>query len=751
MLEGGNKTLNKAQAILSRFKRKWRLYRGIEIIMLSLGLSFFICGVLKFFLDADVVSLLVLGSLLAALFVVLFSLIYRLFSLKLNSVAAFLDEKWPELENSTQLVLLNEQRLRPLQKIQQQKVAQQLIDLKSELKVPHHIGKVAILAAVLSLISWCVFIFDLETLNATDVAVSEIKEAHLLQEAAIADDTVHHPEVVNSKITISPPKYTNAPRKQQGGFDLEIPEGSVVHWRLETMHTAAVRFIPSDSKVIPFQKEGNVFVLNQSIANSGFYHLQLKNEESIDNSAYYRIKVIPDSKPEITISGIENYTRKQWKQSHSVSFNYALSDDYGLSDAILQATISRGKGENVKFRELTLSLDKNFSKHPRFIKGEKTIQLDSLDILPGDELYFYIQATDNKTPRQQIARSDTYFIAMADTVENTLSLSADMGVDQMPEYFRSQRQIIIDTEKLMKEKPEITTAEFQERCNALGIDQKLLRLRYGQFLGEEFESAISQPEGMELQDHDDHSGHDHDDHDDHDDGENTGNTGGAIFGDGGELLESYFHKHDEHEVATFFSEEITALLKTALQNMWESELRLRTNDPASSLPYQYEALALIKEIQQQSRVYVERAGFEPPLIKEAEKRLTGDLDEAVQSQLTHQFDAVSSLGSVRVLAALLSNDGFDQKHVDTAALTIIEAAGASIAALANEMPGRYLPTLELLNRLADPQKSLKDTELILLRKQLWQTLPENKTTPDRGKQVQPVLYKTYREKITYNQ
>ena len=61
----------------------------------------------------------------------------------------------------------------------------------------------------------------------------------------------------------------------------------------------------------------------------------------------------------------------------------------------------------------------------------------------------------------------------------------------MPEYFRSQRQIIMDTEKLLRNKKSITKKEFNFLSNELGYDQKVLRLKYGEFLGEEFESELA--------------------------------------------------------------------------------------------------------------------------------------------------------------------------------------------------------------------------------------------------------------------
>ena len=45
---------------------------------------------------------------------------------------------------------------------------------------------------------------------------------------------------------------------------------------------------------------------------------------------------------------------------------------------------------------------------------KKRIDLKTLDMEPGDELYFYIQATDN---HQQQSKTDVYIVSIQDTSE----------------------------------------------------------------------------------------------------------------------------------------------------------------------------------------------------------------------------------------------------------------------------------------------------------------------------------------------
>jgi hypothetical protein len=88
------------------------------------------------------------------------------------------------------------------------------------------------------------------------------------------------------------------------------------------------------------------------------------------------------------------------------------------------------------------------------------------------------------------------------------------GIDIKPEYFRSQRQIIIETEQLLKDRAGLTSEAFNTKSNDLGVDQKLLRLRYGKFLGEETDTEIGG----------------------HNEGDKEENAG--------DIMDRYTHKHD---------------------------------------------------------------------------------------------------------------------------------------------------------------------------------------------------------------
>src|SRR5438094_1451102 len=101
------------------------------------------------------------------------------------------------------------------------------------------------------------------------------------------------------------------------------------------------------------------------------------------------------------------------------------------------------------------------------------LDLAALRMDPGDELYFYIQAQDN---HNQQSRTDVYIVSLQDTAQ-LLSMDGLLsGVNVKPEFFRSERQIIMDSEKLLRDRDSISKETFNTRSNELGNDQKLLRL-----------------------------------------------------------------------------------------------------------------------------------------------------------------------------------------------------------------------------------------------------------------------------------
>ncbi|RRB02169.1 hypothetical protein [Larkinella rosea] len=457
-----------------------------------------------------------------------------------------------------------------------------------------------------------------------------------------------------------PPDYTGLPDKESSDLNVTAISGSRLTWqvRYSNQKNVSVRLINGRGEELVFRKTANYFEYRDQLVSSGVYAIKAywnspsKKDSLIYQSDFYRLEVQPDLAPRIQPDSKELYRFHFLNDDKNLRISARVSDDFKVRQSFIVATLARGSGENVKFREVKFPVRQSNFKDAHLTK---TIDLKALHFAPGDELYYYWAAIDNKEPEANFAKSETYFVVYKDTSKVEEAELATMAVNIMPEYFRSQRQIIIDTEKLIAKRKKLAARDFKSTSNEIGFDQKVLRLRYGQYLGEEFENSIGghdlAAEGNVLEGfihkHDteeeknapksfafksiekaeneqkktlpapDEHGHDHGK------SESMGGKDDPVAA----LLEQYIHSHDDGEVNTFYEQSTRSLLKMALEQMWQSELHLRLYEPEKALPFENKALIYLKAAQHKARTFVKKSGYDPPPIKEKETRLTGELNK----------------------------------------------------------------------------------------------------------------------------
>ncbi len=495
---------------------------------------------------------------------------------------------------------------------------------------------------------------------------SEKKEKILIQNAANQKHTVlpkipfQFGELI---IYISPPRYTSVEPKYSKTLDIEAPENSTLRWEIVKNTKETIRFFIStpNGKKQAFSARNHNFVFEDKLISSGLYSIVAYNnvDSLLYQSPFYNLMAVKDNQPKITPNQKDLFT----KYAPSVSSNLAISanikDDYAIQKVQIVATLARGNGENVKFKEkiITLSSETFKEKNLSYI-----LDLKNFNFEPGDELFYYWLAMDNKWPEPNIAKSETFFLKYPNPKEIETEDPGSMAMQTLPEYFRSQRQIIIDTEKLIKKRGKIKKPEFDEESNTIGFDQKSLRIRYGQYLGEEYETNLGH--AGEADDPLASFTHDHDGGEHEDSHPAETHPGHATESKSSDqdplaaLMEQYVHSHDDGEMNTFYEQSTQSLLKMALEQMWQSELHLRLYEPEKALPFENKALEYLKEAQQKARNYVKKTGFDPTPIKEKEKRLTGKLEKTNPELRFVRFLAKEEMKSLcsKVLGILEQKD-----------------------------------------------------------------------------------------------
>jgi len=710
---------------------KWQGFKWLEAALYAIGMTLF-CW---FGFSSN---LFVLNTVLIVVFAIA-ALWGKPWKIDLLQSAKLIDRQVDEAEGSAVLLVEMKQDSSVLYQLQQLKVGKALGNLTTNVKVPHHLLRTALLSVALAIAGLIIPKTTTESsLNTTPKTAQEL----IVTPSDIIAAPLEMATINTINVRLSPPGYTKLRQTNTSNPNLNLLEGTVIRWEIDLSSPVERFIIKSGGVEKPFSKtKETTYEGTWQAKGSGFYSFEYLSNGQRMQSEIYKIEVIKDALPEITLTGINQHTNFNYWDDKKVDFTAMIKDDFGIIEADIIATVAKGSGESVKFREEKMAFDEGFSKGAKAIELNKAIDLDAMGLTPGDELYFYVQVQDNKAPEVNINRTATYFLSIIDTTNIEFSLEGSLGVDQMPDYFRSQRQIIIETEQLIKDKPLLDPQDFKSKSNELGFDQKALRLRYGQFMGEEFESGImlEDAEGNEIERAEDPLAAYVEDHD----GDNEANLVDEVAKQKA-LLEKYIDNHEDGEEASFFTVSIKQKLRQAMNEMWDAELYLRLFEPEKSLPYQYRALELLKQIKNHARVYVHRIGFDPAPIKE-EVRLSGDLEDL------NDLNIIGANAAVRPYESIKKSIGqmaylIERELLPTAPNKILfEAAGIELAALAIENPGEYLLTLQQLKQLSFDELTDDKVGLILLLayEGLIKALPETIEQPNLSTGQMTAVKKAY--------
>ncbi|WP_309628246.1 DUF4175 family protein [Brevundimonas sp.] len=442
------------------------------------------------------------------------------------------------------------------------------------------------------------------------------------------------PVLTGARLRITPPAYTGLPVREQTALDARAPEGSRVEWLIDFApqpSSAGLEF--PESTPVSLIRDGQRWTGARILDRPLLYRIEAAG---LAQQRLNRLDAIADAEPVVRLVEPESQLVQLTPGQTTWTPVFEASDDYGVIEtATLRITVTKGDGENITFEQRTMPLrGQGSAKQLRF---STPLDLAREGMAAGSDLIVQLVVTDNRAPERQEVEGPSVILrwptslAMADGLDG-------MAMRVMPAYFASQRQIIINAEALIAERRRLEPRAVMDRSNVIGEEQAALRLRYGQFMGEEAEggggsgiilpTSDAPPARAPLPTSDTPAptaAPAHDDHDDHDHGDEA--AGGAM-GSEVDVLNEFGHAHDTGEAATLFAPQTRSALARALDAMWSSERELRQGRPEQALPHANEALELLKEAQRATRVFLPRLGNDLPPVDFA-RRLTGKREDIV--------------------------------------------------------------------------------------------------------------------------
>ncbi len=622
-----------------------------------------------------------------------------------EEIVRYLDRTYPFFEDSSSLYLQPPKN--SLEELQLQKIEQSVKENRDEVQLPK---KRLIRSALLSL---ALFVTALLSVNVISVSQDQptglVSDMEIASQGEITQGAFEEPAIRSITLSVSPPGYTGLETRTSGAETVSAEEMSDLSWEVETAgHVDTVELIFNDRETVVLDSSNGVFKGSIQVQHRQIYRVAASNPDTTVYTDYYGIDVVEDRPPRFRFSSPNQMRTLLTEQDRDQKVNVEILDDYGITDAALNVTLASGSGESVRFRQRRFQFDSVTGLGSERVRAEINLNADSLEMTPGDELYLTVTANDNH-PDSQTGRSETYILVVEDTTRSQPVMAGNIVVDLMPEDFRSQRQIILDTEELVEEMAELDEEQFRQRSRRIGQDQEILMLEFGHYLGLEDESTESGGDfSVETgaDDHDDHGagqdgdGHDHDHEELDGEGQEVSQSSAAS-----DIPDEFFHDHGSPEMNTLFAESPRALLRQALSEMFRASQYLQTDRPEEALPYEYRALEYLQEAQQSERRYVRRAGLEGIPIPVDEKRLTGSVDDFANPDASYQTERTLS-PLLEAEKRIREGSGFTDEWVKELTQIIRQTEISE---------GDKLYLMNRLARLEDPDEREQVREEILIR------------------------------------
>ncbi|MGS2719685.1 hypothetical protein [Paraglaciecola aestuariivivens] len=658
-----------------------------------------------------------------------------------KSLLLHLNRKFKQCEESAELILQPDHCLTLMQRLQKQRIQANVESLLLSDLGPHlpyySMRQPILLAAILLLI-----LIGIEHRNT--LFTSTLSPEKTTNQLTSKQTTT----LRSAQVTIVPAPYTNLPKTQFLTLDIQLVAGAEVSWQLSfsELDTNLPLFLHiNDLDPIPLtiQPDGS-YLANSEITQSAVYYIS-QNQQMIGD--IHTIEVAQDSRPSIRfISPVNTITEIPKNALPKVQSIVEIEDDFGLSKVEILASVASGSGEAVKFRDHTFEFDSQQQVEGK-IHFIKNWGLSELGMQAGDELYFSVRAWDNRTPAPQQSRSPSKIIRWLEDQEQAVMVDGVL-IDFMPEYFKSQRQIIIETQQLIADRTNLSQDLFDTKSRELGTAQSDLKQKYGQFLGDEFDSGTmhgmeqgldSHPEAHSADEEDGketHSAQASHEHQDEPEELSQDKSGYS------QIIEQYGHAHGEADDGKFIKKGIpspTLLMKRAIGNMWQAELFLHLSQPEKALPFENNALELINRAKKAERIYVKRLGFEPPPVSE-KRRYQGDLSDILSYERNqqHSLPAPISADFKRLLNRLKQASSSPQSiELNDTDLAVIQKIKDYFTQSLEASP-EYIKLIASLQKIQSTQSfTLKNCDKCIkeLQQTLWRLLPAPIAMPVKQKKA----------------
>jgi hypothetical protein len=308
---------------------------------------------------------------------------------------------------------------------------------------------------------------------------------------------INRPELSDFKIELKYPKYLQRKNDQLvNAGNIEIPEGTVVTWKLKTENaqSASLIFISDSSQNSMQLSDNQEFLYTKRVVDPDQYEVLLENTDSKNKDRiFYGIDVIKDQYPELTVTNFKDSVLYK-----EIILGGLANDDYGITQLSLVFHVKDVDQKITKQQQTQISILNNQPQQSFFLNWS----LDSLNLKPGDQLEYHLQVWDNDGVNgRKSTRSSTYtfFVPSKDQLVTEISQSqseAEQKIEESLSKAQDFKKELDEAQQKLKGKQQLDWQDKKKLENIIeqrkALDQMLNQLKDQNKLLEQKKEAFTE-------------------------------------------------------------------------------------------------------------------------------------------------------------------------------------------------------------------------------------------------------------------
>ncbi|MCB9364351.1 MAG: hypothetical protein H6587_07275 [Flavobacteriales bacterium] len=274
-------------------------------------------------------------------------------------------------------------------------------------------------------------------------------------------EVLPNPILTQFKMELTYPKYIGKPAETiENNGDLIVPEGTVIKWQIETEDADQLLFLLLDSSIALNPTNKQVVFSTSAKQNFKYSFVPSNKKVSFGDTISYAVQVIPDQYPTIQVEEKQDSLNEK-----RVYFKGKTEDDYGFSRLTFNCQIL------TKIDSLPNRNDKAIIEMP----VSKTLladdffhfwNMETMNILPGDEVAYYFEIWDNDgfNGRKSVKTSvKTYRLKTLQERDEKADKSNENIKNQLSESIDGAKELKKEVEELRKKMAEKKELGWEEK------------------------------------------------------------------------------------------------------------------------------------------------------------------------------------------------------------------------------------------------------------------------------------------------